>query len=74
MTLYLLSDELCAFMGLPCGSRRTEVDVQIYLLHYIECIGESWNTGKEICELLSQCDWSIDDVESKLRKHFMRSF
>jgi hypothetical protein len=72
MTLYLLSDELCAFMGLPCGSRATESTVYDHLLHYIELMDDAWITHREIRDLLPECDWSIPDVELKLRKHFLR--
>ena len=36
MPVYFLSDELCAFMGLPSGSRRSEQEVIDYWERFVE--------------------------------------
>ena len=65
MEIYLLSDELCAFMGLPSGSRRSEACVIAHWVWFVNRLGAAAFELREVRALFS------GNFQAGYRKHFL---
>ena len=66
MDVYLLSDELCAFMGLPSGSRRSEAHVIAHWVWFVDRLGAVAFELREVRALFG------GGFHAGYRKHLLR--